>query len=202
MSRLTRLTAAGAMAAALAGCLSFGQQAPQRYYVLDAPGASTADRFAPRPSALLVAPATASSFYETQEIVYSRAPGVRAYYQYHSWTERPSRRITELVVTRLERAGQFKTVAPMLSGVRGDLVLSLHLAELYHDAVDAPGRVRVVLAAELLDPARRTLLARRTFEQSAPAATYDAPGAVSAFNQAVSAVLDEMTAWIDGAAPR
>ena len=202
MSRLARLAAAGAMAAALAGCMSFGQQAPQRYYVLDAPGESTAARSAPRPSTLLVAPATASSFYEAQDIVYSRAPGVRAYYQYQSWTERPSRRITELVVTRLERAGQFKTVAPVLSGVRGDLVLSLHLAELYHDAAEAPGRVRVVLAAELLDPARRTLLARRTFEQSAPAATYDAPGAVRAFNHALAAMLDDIAAWLDGAAPR
>jgi len=81
-------------------------------------------------------------------------------------------------------------------------VLSLHLAELYHDAAEAPGRVRVVLAAELLDPARRTLLARRTFEQSAPAATYDAPGAVRAFNHALAAMLDDIAAWLDGAAPR
>ena len=203
MRPLAHLAAAGAMAGALAGCMSFGPQAPQRYYVLDAPAAgSTAARSAPRPSTLLVAPATAATFYETQDIVYSRAPGARAYYQYHSWTERPSRRVTELVVARLERAGQFKSVVPALSGVRGDLVLNLHLAELYHDAADTPGSARVVLAVELIDPARRTLLARRTFEQSAPAASYDAPGAVRGFNHAVAAILDDVAAWVDGAAPR
>src|SRR5688572_10108198 len=203
MRRLAHLAVAGAMAGALAGCMSFGQQAPQRYYVLDAPAAgSTKAGSAPRPSTLLVAPATAATFYETQDIVYSRAPGVRAYYQYHSWTERPSRRITELVMARLERAGQFKSVAPALSGLRGDLVLNLHLAELYHDATDTPGSVRVVLAVELVDPARRTMLARRAFEQAAPAACYDAPGAVRAFNQAVAAMLDEVTVWIDSVAPR
>lgn len=203
MRRLAHLAMAGAMAGALAGCMSFGQQAPQRFYVLDAPAAgSTAAGSAPRPSTLLVAPATAATFYETQDIVYSRAPGVRAYYQYHSWTERPSRRITELVVARLERAGQFKTVAPALSGVRGDLVLNLHLAELYHDAADAPGSARIELAAELIDPARRTLLARRTFERAAPAATHDAPGAVRALSQALAAILDDIAAWLDGAAPR
>jgi len=200
MTALARLAAAGALAA-LVGCSTLGEQEAQRYHVLEAPAGGKAAA-APRAATLLVAPATASSFYETQDIVYSRAPGTRAYYQYHGWTERPSRRITELVVARLERAGQFETVAPALSGVRGDLVLNLPLAELYHDALDAPGRVRVVLAAELLDPARRTLIARRTFEQSAPAATYDAPGAVRAFNQAVAAMLDEMAAWIDGVAPR
>lgn len=203
MRRLARLAAAGAMAAALAGCVSFGQQEAQRYHVLDAPAAATAaPRGAARATILLIAPATASTFYETQDIVFSRAPGMRAYYQYHGWTERPSRRITELVVTRLEGAGQFKTVAPVLSGVRGDLVLNLHLAELYHDAADAPGRARVVLVAELLDPARRTLLARRTFEQSAPAASYDAPGAVRGFSEAVAALLDDIAAWVDGVAPR
>jgi len=203
MSRLARVAAAGAMAAALAGCMSFGQQAPQRYYVLDAPaGGSTAAGSAPRSSTLLVAPATASSFYETQDIAYSRAPGVRAHYQYHSWTERPSRRITELVVARLERAGQFKAVVPALSGVRGDVVLNLHLAELYHDAADAPGSARVELAAELIDPARRTLLARRTFERAAPAKSYDAPGAVRAFDQAVATLLDDIAAWVDAVVPR
>jgi cholesterol transport system auxiliary component len=200
MMALARLAAAGALAA-LAACSTFGDQEAHRYHVLEAPAGGKAAA-APRAATLLVAPATASSFYETQDIVYSRAPGTRAYYQYHGWTERPARRITELVVARLERAAQFKNVAPALSGVRGDLVLNLHLAELYHDALDAPGRVRVVLTAELLDPARRTLIARRTFEQSAPAATYDAPGAVRAFNQAVAAMLDEMAAWIDGVAPR
>jgi cholesterol transport system auxiliary component len=204
MRPLARLTAAAAMGATLAGCMSFGEQGPQRYYVLEAPaaGATAPAKTAPRAATLVVAPATASSFYETQDIVFSRAPGVRAYYQYHSWTERPSRRITEIVLTRLERAALFKSVAPALSALRGDLVLNLHLADFYHDAADAPGRVRITLAAELLDPVRRTLLARRTFEQSAPAESYDAGGAVRAFNAAVGAMLDEMTVWIDRVAPR
>lgn len=201
MSALVRLSA-GVMTAVLAGCMSFGQQEPQRYFVLDPPAAGAARAAAPRASTLLVVPATASGFYETQDIVYSRVPGARAYYQLHSWTERPSRRITELVVTRLERAALFKTVGAAQSGVRGDLVLNLHLAEFYHDAAGAPGAARVVLVAELVDPARRALLARRAFEQSAPAASYDARGAVGAFNVAVGAMLDEIATWLDTVARR
>ena len=39
-----------------------------------------------------------------------------------------------------------------------------------------------------------------SFEASAPAATYDAPGAVLAFNRAIALLLDDVTAWVDGAA--
>lgn len=197
-----RIVIVGAMVAAIAGCGSFGSQEPQRYYVLDAAPANAGAAKTPRASSLLVAPTTASSFYETQEMVFSRAPGMRAYYQYHTWTERPGRRMTELLVMRLEREGLFKTVATAVSGVQGNLVLNTHLAEFYHDAASPPGSVKVTITAELMEPGRRVLLARRTFDRSAPAVTYDAPGAVQAFNKAIGAMLDDISAWVDDAAPR
>ena len=200
--RTARVAIAGTLVAALAGCLSLGSQEPQRYYVLDAPAAKAAPERTARTATLLVTPTTVSTFYDFQDIAYSRAPGARAYYQYHSWTDRPGRRVTELLVTRLERDGSFKAVAAVIAGVHGNYVLNTHLMEFYHDASVAPGSARVVLTAELVDPVRRVLLARRTFEQSAPAPTYDAPGAARAFDQAVAAVLGDMVAWIDDVTPR
>lgn len=202
MSALLRIMMCGVLAGSLAGCLSSGSPEFQRYYVLEDLGAKSAAAKKARASTLLIAPTTASGFYETQDIVYSRAPGVRAYYQYHSWTERPSRRIGELLAARLERSGSFETVAVATSGIRGGLVLSAHLIEIYHDAAAAPGSARVALTAELTDPVRRVLVARRTFSQTAPAPTYDAPGAVHALNAAVTAILNDVSAWIDGASPR
>jgi cholesterol transport system auxiliary component len=191
-----------ALACLLAGCVSSGPRQAQRFYVLEDSGASSAKAEAARAATLLLAPAAVSSFYDTQGIAYSRDPGTRAYYQYHSWTEPPGPRIGELLAARLERSGAFRTVASVTGTVRGDLVLSIYLAELYHDAASAPGSARVSLTAELTDPARRTLVARRSFSASAPAASYDAPGAVQAFNRALGALLDEVTAWVDGAVPR
>jgi len=200
--RTAHVAVAGALVAALAGCFSLGSQEPQRYYVLDAPAAKAAPDRAARAATLLVTPTTASTFYDVQDIAYSRAPGARAYYQYHSWMERPGRRVTELLVTRLERDGSFKAVAALIAGVHANYVLNTHLTEFYHDAAAAPGSARVALTAELVDPVRRVLLARRTFERSAPAATYDAPGAVLAFNQAVTALLEDVSAWVDATVPR
>lgn len=193
---------AGALLAVLAGCASFAPQEVQRHYVLDASSGREQAAVAPRRATLLVAPVTVSGFYETTEIVYSRAPGVRAYYQLNAWTERPGPRLSDLLVMRLARAGSFATVATALSGVRGDVILGARLTEFYHDAAAAPGSVRVAVTVELTDPLRRVLLARRAFAQSAPAPTYDAPGAVQAFNAAVTALLDDIAAWVETSVPR
>lgn len=203
MTQAARFALAGAISLALAACVSLGQQAPQRHYVLEAAAGNKPNKpAAVRDATLIVAPMTASTFYDTPEIVYSRAPGERAHYQLSTWTERPSRRITDMLVARLERAGSFRTVAYASSGVQGSVVLNTHLAAFYHDAATAPGQVKAAVVAELIDPVRRTLLARRKFERSASAPAHDAAGAVAAFNEATASLLDEITAWVDAAAPR
>jgi cholesterol transport system auxiliary component len=199
----TRLAFAGAFGVLLAACVSLGQQEAQRYHVLEAPPGNKPDRLPnARDATLLVAPMTASAFYDTPEIVYSRAPGERAYYQLSTWTERPSRRLTEMLVARLERAGSFRTVAYAASGVQGSLVLNSHLAAFYHDAATPPGQVRIAVTVELIDTARRSLIARQSLERSASVSTHDASGAVAAFNQATALILTDIVAWAESAAPR
>jgi len=186
----------------LAGCGSIGPQTPQRYFVLEAPAAPATAATTPRAATLLIAPTTVSGFYEAQDIVYSRTPGTRAYYQLHAWTERPGPRLTELLVAHLDRAGLYRSVATVASGLRSDAVLRTHLSEFYHDATSAPGSVNVTIAAELTVPAHRDFLVRRTFTRTAPVATYDAPGAVQAFNRVMPGMLDEIAAWVEATAPR
>lgn len=203
MKSLIRAAWAGVLAATIAGCLATGPGESRRHYLLEDSGARAATGARPaRAATLLVAPATAAGFYETRDIAYSRAPGTRAYYQFHGWTERPGRRIGELLLARLERSGSFTAVADVTSGIRGTLVLNVRLTEFYHDAAIAPGNARVAVTAELTDIARRVLVARRVFEQTAPAATHDAPGAVQAFNKATAAMLDDIATWVDDVAPR
>jgi cholesterol transport system auxiliary component len=187
----------------LTGCsLPTGPREPQRFYVLENSSASQAMTGPARATTLLLAPTTASAFYDTQSIAYSRSAGTRAYYQYHSWTEPPARRIGELLALRLEANGGFRTVASLTSAVRGELVLSTHLADFYHDAGSQPGVARIALNAELGDPLKRVVVARKAFTASAPAASFDAPGAVRGFNQALGALLDEVSAWVEAEAPR
>ena len=172
------------LAAFVAACSVPGPREPDRYFILDAGIAASA---APRSGAsVAVAPTSAASFYDTQDIAYSRAPGTRAYYQFNRWTERPQRSIHGQLASRLEGG------APK-SGLR----LDTHLEEIYHDASEQPGSARIAITAELVDTADRAVLARRTFTRSAPAASYDAPGAVRGFNQALAALIGDIEGWID-----
>jgi ABC-type uncharacterized transport system auxiliary subunit len=168
-----------AAAVLIAGCASPGPRQAERYFILEAaPGVQAA-------SSVSVSPTSAASFYDTQDIVYSRAPGTRAYYQFNRWTERPQRAIHAQLASRFQ------------AGERASrLVLDTRLDEIYHDAAQPPGTARIALSARLVDTAGGTV-ARRTFTVAAPAASYDAPGAVRGFNQALGALLDDIVAWVD-----
>ena len=88
---MNRRGAGLALAALLAGCGGLGSAPAQRYFVLETAPSRLAPGALQRDAMLLVAPTTASSFYDTQEIIYSRRSGERAYYQLSSWTEPPNR---------------------------------------------------------------------------------------------------------------
>lgn len=174
------------LAACLAGCSVPGPREPDRFFILEAQAAA-----APRAGGTVaVEPTSSASFYDTQDIAFSRAPGVRAYYQFNHWTERPARSVHAQLESRLGGAG------------KAGPTLVTHLKEIYHDAAQEPGTANITLSAELVDPATRAVLARRTFSRSAPAASYDAPGAVRGFNEALAALLGDLEGWVDAQARR
>ena len=131
----------------LAGCSGLSAPPAQRYFVLETAPTRLAPGALQRDAMLLVAPTTAASFYDSQEIIYSRHPGERAYYQLSSWTEPPNRSLATLLAARLALGGAFRGAVEAGSGVRGSLMLRTHLVELYHDAVAAPGTARATLSA-------------------------------------------------------
>jgi len=144
---------------------------------------------------LLVLDTATGSFYDTDQLIFSRRAGTRGQYQLARWTERPGKRFSDLMRARLDRQGVWH-VSAAGGYVRGDVLLDTELVEFYHDAASQPGTVRLVLRAELVDLKQRKLLGRRVFEQQVALATYDAAGAAQASSQAVSRALDELTAWL------
>ena len=170
------------VAVVLAACGALGPREADRYFILEAPPAANAARTA---IALVVVPTNVAGFYDTQDIAYSRAPGTRAYYQFNRWTDRPQRAVHAQLVSRFGGPG-----------AAGGPVLATHLDEIYHDAAQQPGTARLVITAQLLDPRTRAVMAQRVFSGTAPAATYDASGAVDGMRKALGGVLDDMAAWI------
>lgn len=151
-----------------------------------------AESYAPT---LLVLDTTTASFYDTEQLVFSRTEGTRGQYQFARWTERPGKRFADLMRARLDQQGDWR-VSAAGGYVRGDMLLDTELVEFYHDAASEPGQVRLVLRAELVDLKQRSMLGRRTFEHKVPLASFDAPGAAQASSLAVSRALDELTVWL------
>ena len=205
---MNRALVLAALSLLLTGCLNLGQKSntpPVVYYVLTDP-ALTAESSSPRAEnanarvesyvpTLVVLDTTASGFYNADHLVFGRSAETRGQYQFARWTERPGKRFADLMRARLDRMGGYHVATPG-GHVRGDLLLDTGLVEFYHDASSEPGRVRLVLRADLVDLKQRKLLGRRVFEQQVALTSFDAAGAAQASNLAASQVLDALTAWL------
>ncbi|MDO9636162.1 MAG: ABC-type transport auxiliary lipoprotein family protein [Thiobacillus sp.] len=203
-----------ALSVVLTGCVNVGNRSAMPavvYYVLDdaAPAAeATPARADAQKDAdplraearvasriLLVLDTATGSFYDTDQLVFSRSAGTRGQYQFARWTERPGKRFADLMRARLDRQGIW-SVSAAGGYVRGDVLLDTELVEFYHDATRQPGHMRLVLRAELVDLKQRTILGRRVFEQQVALTRYDAAGAAEASNQAARRTLDELVDWL------
>lgn len=206
MSTVVRRAAAALASSALllAGCISVGIGSDEarvavQYRLEDlAPPPPRAAR--PVPRSLVIAAMPSVGIGDSFSMAYSRAPQQRALYQYASWAERPSSRIVQLLLRRIDARQAFAAAAELGRGISGDLTLNLTVDELVHDI--AGGRGRLHVTAELVDRPTRTLVARRRFTAEAPVAQEDARGAVDALSRALTQVLDELVPWLEAAAER
>ena len=200
---MKRLALALLLTTLLIGCLG-GVSAPSRtYYVLQdrAPGETTKTRAANGKS-LVIAGASADVFYDAESLVFSRHPGQRAYYQFASWTDRPSRMVVRLAERRLDASGEFASVARLTTGLRADLLLNIVVVEFYHDVAVDPPVVRVEFTGELIDWRSRSLLSQRTFVLTAAVKKDDAEGAADAFDRAVTEALNSLVPWVEAEAAK
>ena len=195
---MKRLALALLLTTLLPGCLGGASTPPRTYYVLQdrAPAETTKPR-ATSGRSLVVAGSSADVFYDAESLVFSRHPGQRAYYQFASWTDRPSHMVVRLAERRLDATGQFASVARLSTGLRADLLLNIVVVEFYHDVSVNPAVVRVELTCELIDWRSRSLLAQRTFIVAAPVKKDDAEGAADAFDRAITDALNTLVPWVE-----
>jgi len=201
-SALLRLMAPTALVALLAGCISvdIGKDTAQQaqFRIVDGSAMTPAARSSSRE--LVVAPQPSAAVDDSFALAFSRAADQRAAYQFATWSDRPSSRLAQLLVDRLEARRAFASVALIGRGVAGDLQLNLTVNDFFHDAAASPGTARVEVSAELIDRTSRKLLARRSFSSTAPVAQANAAGAAAALSAASRAVLDQIVPWIEAAA--
>lgn len=149
---------------------------------------------------LVIAPQASPSIDDSFALAYSRAANQRAAYQFATWTDRPSSRLSQLLVDRLSARRAFASVTLAGRGVAGDLQLNLSVDDFLHDAASSPGTARVEVTAEMIDRGTRRLVARQSFSATAAVAEANAAGAAAALSAASSRVLDQLVAWAEASA--
>jgi cholesterol transport system auxiliary component len=199
MSRPLRAWVASLFALFAAACVTIASgPGAQRYFVLQDTGSAVPERPAPDIALSLVVTGSATAaFYDAENLVFSRATGQRAYYQLAAWTERPARRIADIVRQRLRDRGRIATVAAPTSGVRADVVLEVAVEDFYHDAAASPSLARVILVCEIVDWRTRALLGRQRFAAVAALETEDAAGAAAALSRATAQAVDALAPWVE-----
>jgi ABC-type uncharacterized transport system auxiliary subunit len=199
------LVLAGLLAPIAAGCTLLAPASNRTYHELRdlAPEPPATPRAQPGRSGpvLLVAVHQSSALYESSGIVYSRGDAGQSYYQLAFWTERPPRRLGLLAQRRLAAAAAanglgIADAALDTSGVRGDWILGLRLAQLHHDTTSQPHRALIVVEADLLDWNERRMLDRAVFSATEALASEDVLSAVAAMNRGLTTVLDRIEEWL------
>ncbi|HWL72396.1 MAG TPA: ABC-type transport auxiliary lipoprotein family protein [Burkholderiaceae bacterium] len=184
--------------ASLAGCFSIGlggEGTALAQYRLDDLSPKVQPRATPIDRRLLLATLPSESIGDTYSMAFTKAAQQRQYYQFASWTDRPSARVVHLLAERIEARGIFDSVGRLGSGVGGGLILNVGVNEVIHDVSN--GTAKIEVTAELIERRGRNLVERKRFSASAPVAQENAPGAVAALSRALTTVLDEMVPWLE-----
>lgn len=145
---------------------------------------------------ILVRTTDAPSIVDSSRILFSRNPGVMGAYQFATWSESPTRRITSLILEKLECG--LPEVLPVrgTSTIEARFALSTELTDYYHDIRSEPGAVRIRMRAELIDLSSRTLVAAKVFDENIEAPEFNADGAVQAFTVGVHKLNSELLDWL------
>jgi cholesterol transport system auxiliary component len=199
-SNAARCCAAGLLLTLVGGCGALRQAtaSPPTFYALDsvqpvvaAPASSPA---LPRPTLIVNRPHAAAGF-DSERIIYLRAPHQLEYFAHSQWIDTPARMLAPLIVGTLARSASFGAVVPAPSIAAGDLRLDTDIIRLQQDFSSQPSRVRFTLRVYLVDNSTRQMLAWREFDASVAAESEDSHGGVVAANRAVQTVLEQLAGF-------
>jgi len=173
-----------------AGCTK--ARAP-RYYYLTAPPVTRQAAAQQFPVTILVGRLSAPRVLRDDRVVYGMTDVELGVDEYHRWTEPPTEMIEQLLVERLRRSGQYKSVQKISSTARGDFLLRGHLTSM--NEMDSPsgivGRFNVQL--ELFDLKAGVVVWTEAYSHDEPVAKKTVSAVVEALQKNVNGGLEQLT---------
>ena len=174
-----------------AGCVS--AKSP-RYYRLSLAPVATQPSAAPFQVSLLVGRLTAPRILRDDRVVYGMSDVEMGVDEYHRWTEPPTELLEDLLVQRLRRSGQYKSVQRISSTARGHYLLRGHLSSL--NEVDDPAgiRARFNIQLELFEQKSGSVVWTSSYSHDEPVEKKSVTAVVESLEKSVNAGLEQLTA--------
>ena len=179
------------LACLAAGCVS--AKSP-RYYRLSLAPVAAQSNTAPFQASILVGRLTAPRILRDDRVVYGMSDVEMGVDEYHRWTEPPTEMIEELLVQRLRRSGQYKSVQRISSTARGDYLLRGHLSSL--NEVDDPAgiKARFNIQLELFEQKSGSVVWTGSYSHDEPVEKKSVTAVVESLQKSVNAGLEQLTA--------
>jgi len=197
MKRISTLLALAAWTAAVfaSGCV---KARPFRYYTISIPPAAEKADVQPLAVTLVVGRLNAPHLLRDDRVVYGMGDVELGIDEYHRWAEPPTQMIERLLVERLRRSGQYRSVQRISSTARGDYVLRGHLAALNEVNDPAGIKARFTLQLELLDAKRGVVVWSDAYSADEPVPQKTVTSVVESLQQNVRAGIEKLTGDLAG----
>ncbi len=179
------------LACLAAGCVS--AKSP-RYYRLSLAGVATPSSASPFQVSILVGRLTAPRILRDDRVVYFMSDVEMGVDEYHRWAEPPTEMIEGLLVQRLRRSGQYKSVQRISSTARGDYLLRGHLTSL--NEVDDPAgiKARFDFQLELFDQKSGSVVWTDSYSHEEPVGKKSVTAVVESLQKSVNTGIEQLTA--------
>jgi cholesterol transport system auxiliary component len=189
-----RLTAAAALALALAGCLSLGKEPPETLFNLTPARVAAAGSGASGTAreAISVHEPEASARLDVLRVPVQVSDASVAYLQDAQWVEKPARLFTRLLEESIRAKGTRLVVDGSDVQFAAATRLSGQLLDMGYDAPTGSVVVRYNAVLQLPDGQVRT----QRFESTVPGVPASGPAVAPALNQAANDVASQVADWV------
>ena len=152
---------------------------------------------------LIVNTPKAAPGFDTQRMIYTRAPHQLEYFARNEWVDTPAHMLRPLMISAIEKTGAFNAVLDKQSVVASDLRLESEIIKLVQNfnnkpinnkpINNKPSYVQFTLRVTMIDNVTNKVIALQEFDERVDASSDNPMGGVAAANLAVNQVLNNLS---------
>lgn len=144
---------------------------------------------------LIVNTPKAAPGFDTQRMMYTRAPHQLEYFARSEWIDTPAHMLQPLIISAIEKTGAFNAVLAKQSVVASDIRLDSEVIKLVQIFTTKPSYVQFTLRISFINMKTQQVIATQEFNERVNANSDNPIGGVLAANLAINQALDKLSVF-------